>query len=111
MVGSLQIATYLSCPGASVFDEMGQALLPGIEINRGNTLTRLDQGNRNMHCDGRFARSSLFVGYHDDTGGRHEASLFLFEAEDDRQMNRLSEVSPDSSLRRKPADALATHDL
>ena len=69
MLRNFKLAADLPGPGASILDKMGEALLSGIEIDGGNALTRFDQGNRNVHGDGGFARSPLFVGYNDDAGG------------------------------------------
>jgi hypothetical protein len=75
MVGDLEIASDLPGPGASVLDKMGEALLPRIEVNGGDALSRLDQRYRNMHCDRRFARSAFFIRHDDNTGGWHKPSI------------------------------------
>jgi hypothetical protein len=46
MVGDLEIASDLPGPGASVLDKVGEALLPRIEINGSDALSRLDRRYR-----------------------------------------------------------------
>ena len=55
MLGDIEIASHMPRPGAPVLDQAGKASLPGVEIDRGNGLARLDQGNRNMHRNGGLA--------------------------------------------------------
>src|SRR5471030_1287626 len=69
MVGNFEVAANVLSPGAPVLDIMGEASLPGIEIEGGDALARLNQRHRNMHGDGRFARSALFISHNDDTCG------------------------------------------
>ena len=52
-----------------VLDQAGQAPLSGIKIDRGDRLTRLDQGNRNVHRNGGLARATLFIAKNDDVCG------------------------------------------
>src|SRR5258708_38904217 len=52
MIGNFEVARNALGPATSVLDIMGEALLPGIEIDCGDALACLDQRNRNMHGDG-----------------------------------------------------------
>ena len=56
-------------PAAPVFDVMGEGLLPAVEIDGGDALTGLEQGDRNVHRRGRFSRAALLVAEHDDVRG------------------------------------------
>jgi hypothetical protein len=53
-------------PGASVVDVTGKALLAAIEIDGGDPLARLHQGNGDVQGYGGFARPALFVTQHND---------------------------------------------
>ena len=55
MLGHAEVAADMTRPGAPVLDVMGEAFLPGIEIDGGDRLARLDQGDRDMHGDGGFS--------------------------------------------------------
>jgi hypothetical protein len=55
MLGHAEVAADMTRPGAAVLDVMGETLLPGIEIDGGDGLSRLDQGDRDVHGDGGFS--------------------------------------------------------
>jgi hypothetical protein len=67
VLGHAEVATDVAGPGAPVLDVMGEALLPGVEIDGGDRLSRLDQGDRDMHGDGGFSRSALLIADDDHT--------------------------------------------
>ena len=58
--------TGAACPDAAIADVTGETLLPAIEIDGGDALTGLHQGNRNVQRGGRFSRTALLVAQHDD---------------------------------------------
>ena len=49
-----------------VVDVTGETLLAAVEIDRGNALAGLHQGDRDMQSGGRFTRTALLVAQHDD---------------------------------------------
>src|SRR3954447_16597279 len=55
MLRDIELAPNAPAPRLPVFDVMGQASLPGIEIDRGDGLARLHEGDSNVHGDGGFA--------------------------------------------------------
>jgi len=48
-------------PGPPVVDVAGEALLPAIEIDGGDPLARLHQGDGNVQSGGGFTRTALLV--------------------------------------------------
>jgi hypothetical protein len=56
-------------PGPPVLHVVGEALLPAVEVDRGDALAGLQQSDHDMHARGRLARSPLFVAEHDDVRG------------------------------------------
>ena len=74
MLRHVEIASHMPRPGAPVLDQAGKASLPGIEIDRGDRLARLDQGNRNMHRNGGLARATLFIA-NNNHASRHDIAL------------------------------------
>jgi hypothetical protein len=52
-------------PGASIVDVTGKTLLAAIEIDGGDALARLHQGNRDVQGSGGFTRTALLVAEHD----------------------------------------------
>jgi hypothetical protein len=55
-------------PGAAVADITGEALLAAIEIDGGDALAGLQQGNGNMQGGGGFTRTALLVAQHNYMG-------------------------------------------
>src|SRR5689334_4274075 len=55
MPGKIELAADALTPRSPVFDVVGQAPLPGIEIDGGHGLLRLDERNSNVHRDRGFA--------------------------------------------------------
>ena len=55
-------------PGAAVLDVMGEALLARVEIDGGDALAGLEQGNGNVQRRCRFARTALFIAEHHNMG-------------------------------------------
>jgi hypothetical protein len=73
---------------------MREASLPRIEVDSSDALARLQQRYRDVHGDGGLARSAFFIGYDNNSGGRHrglDKSL--------RWFNGI--ISLDSSISRK----------
>ena len=64
----LQIDAGPPRPRAAVFDVARETLLPAIEINRGDALAFLQQGDCNMQRRGGFTRSTLLVAQHHHMG-------------------------------------------
>ena len=52
-------------PGAAVVDVTGKALLPAIEIDGGDALAGLHQGDGDVQGGGGFSRTALLVAQHD----------------------------------------------
>ncbi len=64
----VEVEPVAPAPRAAVLDVMREALLPGIEIDGGDALAGLHQGNRDMDGERRFARAAFFIADHDDVG-------------------------------------------
>jgi len=80
---------------------MREASLPRIEVDSGDALARLHQRYRYMHGDGGLAGPAFFVGYDDDSGGRHQGL--------DESLRRFDGVIRlDSSTYRKLYDLLTS---
>jgi hypothetical protein len=82
MLRDIEFTPHLLGPGPPVLDMVGKTSLPGIEVDSGDGLTRLDQRNCNVHCDGRLPRPALLIADNDDAGGwwartfnQHEIAL------------------------------------
>src|ERR1700722_15444933 len=61
MIWNFEVARDVFGPSASVLDIMRETSLPRVEVDGGNALARLHQGNRDMHCAGGLARPPFFV--------------------------------------------------
>src|SRR6478752_3798261 len=61
-----EVETGAARPGAPVVDVARKALLAAIEIDGGDPLARLHQGNGDVQGYGGFARPALFVTQHND---------------------------------------------
>jgi hypothetical protein len=77
MPGNVELDAGALGPVTTVFDVMGEALLPGVEINGRNALTGLKQGDRNVHGGRRFSRTAFFVSEDDDMGRARLADVRL----------------------------------
>ncbi len=66
-------------PVAAVLDVMGEALLPGIEIDGGDALAGLQKRDRDMHGGGRLARAAFFVPEDDDMRREGPADIRLHQ--------------------------------
>ena len=64
-------------PGAPILDVVGEALLPRVEIDGGDPLPDIHQGDGDVHGGGRFARAALLVAEHDDVRGRRPSRARL----------------------------------
>ena len=62
----LEIEAGAARPRASVADVAGEALLAAIEIDGGDALAGLHQGNGDVQGGGGFSRSALLVAQHND---------------------------------------------
>ena len=62
----LEIDTGTARPGAAVADVAGEALLAAIEIDGGDALASLHQGDGNMQGGSGFTRTALLVAQHDN---------------------------------------------
>jgi hypothetical protein len=60
---------------------MGEAALAGIEIDRGNTLARLQKRHSDMHRRGRLPRSTFLVAKDDDMRRKRLANIRLHQHE------------------------------
>ena len=60
-----EVETGAARPGAAVVDVAGKALLAAIEIDGGDALAGLHQGDGDMQRGGGFARPALLVAQHD----------------------------------------------
>jgi hypothetical protein len=61
-----EVETGAAGPRAPVGDVAGKALLAAVEIDGGDALSGLHQGNGNMQRGGGFSRPALLVAQHDD---------------------------------------------
>jgi hypothetical protein len=66
MHGDFEVETGAARPRAPVGDVAGKTLLAAVEIDRGDTLSGLHQGNSDMQGGGGFSRPALLVAEHDD---------------------------------------------
>jgi hypothetical protein len=62
----LEIKAGAARPGAAIIDVTGKTLLPAVEIDGGDPLAGLHQGDGNVQRHGGFARSTLLVAQHHD---------------------------------------------
>ena len=72
--GNFEVETGAARPRAPVGDVAGKTLLAAVEIDGGDTLSGLHQGNGDMQRGGGFSRPALLVAQHDDMR-RTELSL------------------------------------
>ena len=77
MVRSRQFFAALPRPGQAVVDVMRKAALPAIEVDGGDALAQFQQGDGDMHGNGGFTRSPLFVAYDDHADARRTGWKFL----------------------------------
>jgi hypothetical protein len=70
----LQVDAGAPGPGPAVLDVVGEALLPGVEVDGRHPLPDGQQGNGYMHRGGRLAGAALLVTEHDDMRGRRSPS-------------------------------------
>jgi hypothetical protein len=68
MHGEFEIEAGTAGPGAPIADVTGETLLPAVEIDRGNPLAGLQQGDGNMQRGGGFAGTAFLIAQHDDMG-------------------------------------------
>ncbi len=64
--GNFEIETGAARPRAPVGDVAGKTPLAAVEIDGGDTLSGLQQGNGNMQGRGGFSRPALLVSQHHD---------------------------------------------
>ena len=74
MHGKFEVEAGTAGPGAAVVDVTGEALLPAVEIDGGDALASLQQGDGDMQGGGGFARTALLIAQHNDMG-RAQLSL------------------------------------
>jgi hypothetical protein len=58
---------------------VGEAALAGVEVDGGNALAGLKQGDGDMHRRGRFSRSAFFVAKDDDMRRERLANIRLHQ--------------------------------
>src|SRR3982074_2064479 len=66
MYRELESEAGAACPGVSVVDVTGEALLAAIEIDGGDALAGFHQGNGDMQGGGGFTRTTLLIAEHND---------------------------------------------
>ena len=66
MHGDFEVETGAACPRAPIGDVAGKTLLAAVEIDGGDTLSGLQQGNSDMQGGGGFSGTALLVAEHDD---------------------------------------------
>ena len=66
---SVQFKPAAPRPIPAIVDVMGETLLPGIKIYRGNPLARLQQRDRDMDGGRRLARPAFLIADNDNVGG------------------------------------------
>ena len=88
----IELDTGAPRPIAAVFDVMGEAFLPRIEVYGGDPLPGLQQRDRDMHGRGRFAGAAFFVAKDDDMRRRRPADISLHQH--DERDPRVTQTSP-----------------
>ena len=66
-------------PIAPIVHIVGEAALAGVEVDGGNALAGLKQGDGDMHRRGRFSRSAFFVAKDDDMRRERLANIRLHQ--------------------------------
>jgi hypothetical protein len=64
--GMLKLKASARGPVAAIFNVMGKAALTGVEIDRGDALSGLQQRNSDVHSRSRLSRSAFFVAKDND---------------------------------------------
>jgi hypothetical protein len=101
MIGNIKVSGDMLGPGAPVLDIMRETSLPRIEVDSSDALTGFHQRYRDVHGDGGLARSAFFIGYDDNSGGRHEGL--------DESLRRFDGIIRlDSQISRKLIDLLTS---
>src|SRR6266567_5368502 len=66
-------------PAAPIFHVVGEGLLPRVEVDGGDPLPEIHQGDGKMHRKGRFSGAALFVADHDDMRGKGSSRAHLHQ--------------------------------
>jgi hypothetical protein len=74
---NFELEAAASRPVAAIFDVMGEALLPRIEVYGGDALAGLQQRDGDMHGRGRLAGAAFLVTKNDDVRRKRSAYIRL----------------------------------